>query len=93
MEADVNDVACRLSLYARTSAPYAPCARSIAIHHRDTATLSPPIRRAAPNARRHPIVRCMSACTNHRIGAGAIIITAVALTALHESSTRAINAG
>ena len=51
------------------------------------------MRRAAPSARRHSIVRCISAWSNQRIGAGATIITAVALTALHESSTSAISAG
>ena len=51
------------------------------------------MRSAAATARRQVTVRCQTACINQRIGAGAIIRTAVALTALHDSSTSAMSAG
>ena len=79
MLTEVNETASNVSEYDNTSAPCRPCTASMAIHHKDTPRLNPPMRNAAAMARRHGTDRCHAAWTNHSTGAGAIIAKAVAL--------------
>ena len=65
---------------ASTSAPRRPWITSMAIHHSETASDSPPIRTAVARARRQLTWRSAAATSSHRTGAGAIIMMAVALT-------------
>ncbi len=62
------------------------------IHHSETASDSTPMRRAVDTARRHAICRCHAAASSHSTGAGAIIISAVALTAPTVATTSAARA-
>ncbi len=63
-----------------------------AIHHDDTASESPPMRAAVAAARVHVIRRSSAVTSSHSTGAGAIIKSAVALTAPIENTTRAARA-
>src|SRR5690606_25460378 len=62
------------------------------IHHDDTASDSPPIFAAVTAAARHGMSPCAAATTSHSTGPGAIMRSAVALTAPTLATTSAATA-